>query len=174
MSYIKVLPFCFSIFIVTTCASRQAIEPRQAETPTSSSTAVVAPLLSSENRKADEDSPPTPVCRLFLTKNVIDRAALTQIIDAGLGSWLVNVEGDRSIIKGKFQGWVIKRLPPNDPCYQQTPVLPGDVVLRINSKSIEKPEQAFDVFESLRLATELRIEYSRQGKTQLTRFDIAK
>ena len=39
-----------------------------------------------------------------------------------------------------------------------------DVVQKVNGKSIEKPEQAFDVAESLRTAPVLLVDYLRDGK----------
>jgi type II secretory pathway component PulC len=175
MSNIKALPFCFSIALVATCASSQAIDLRQAETAVATSDAAVfSPLPSNEINKEKKSVSSPAACHLFSKETVIDRTALATIIDAGLGRWLANVEGDRSISKGRFQGWIIKQLHPNDPCYQHCPVRPGDVVLRINNKSIEKPEQAFEVFESLRLASGIRIEYLRQGKIQIAQFEIDK
>ena len=66
----------------------------------------------------------------------------------------------------RFQGWLIKSLYPNDPCYQDIDLRGGDVVQKVNGRSIEKPEQAFDVAESLRTATEIVVEFRRAGKPQ--------
>jgi hypothetical protein len=116
--------------------------------------------------------PPPPACQLFQKEGVLFRSALTKVINAGLGRWLGEVEGDRAILKGRFQGWIVKRLHPQDPCYQHLPIQPGDIVLRINQKRIEKPEQAFEVFESLRTARELQVNYLHQGKAEVLQIEI--
>ena len=70
------------------------------------------------------------------------------------------------LAKHRFTGWLIKSLYPNDPCYQDIDLRPGDVVQKVNGKSIEKPEQAFDVAESLRTAPDIVVDFLRDGKPQ--------
>ena len=76
------------------------------------------------------------------------------------------VEGDRALAKHRFQGWLIKSLYPGDPCYQDIDLHPGDVVQKVNGKSIEKPEQAFDVAQSLKTAPAIVVDFLRAGKPQ--------
>jgi type II secretory pathway component PulC len=76
------------------------------------------------------------------------------------------VEGDRMLANHRFQGWLIKSIYPGDPCYQEIDLRGGDVVQKVNGKSIEKPEQAFDVAESLRTAPAIVVEFLREGKPQ--------
>jgi hypothetical protein len=117
-------------------------------------------------------APPAPrTCEMFARPGVLKRAALVGLLDAGLPRWLQGVEGDRALAKHRFQGWLVKSLYPDDPCYKEVDLRPGDVVQKVNGKSIEKPEQAFDVAESLRTAPALVVEYLRDGKA--TRLSIA-
>jgi S1-C subfamily serine protease len=113
--------------------------------------------------------PPAPTCTMFVKPGVVGRAALVRLVDAGMPRWLQGVEGDRVLAKHRFQGWVIKSLHRADPCYQDIDLRQGDVVQKVNGKSIEKPEQAFEVFESVRTAPAIVVDYLRAGKPrQLT------
>jgi S1-C subfamily serine protease len=117
--------------------------------------------------------PPPATCTMFAKPGVVQRAALVRVIDAGMPRWLQGVEGDRVLAKHRFQGWVIKSLHPADPCYQEIDLRPGDVVRKVNGKPIEKPDQAFEVFESARTAPAIVVEYLRAGKTRQFKLAIS-
>ena len=108
---------------------------------------------------------------MFVKPGVVRRSALIRLIDAGLPRWMQGVEGDRALANHRFQGWLIKSLYPDDPCYQDIDLHRGDIVQKVNGKSIEKPEQAFDVVQSLKTAPAIVVEFVRDGKPQ--RFTIA-
>jgi hypothetical protein len=110
--------------------------------------------------------PPPPTCDMFLKPGLLKRAALVRLIDAGLPRWLQGVEGDRKLANHRFQGWLVKSIHPTNPCYQDVDLRQGDVVQKVNGKSIERPEQAFDVLESLRVAPAIVVEYLRDGKAR--------
>ena len=110
---------------------------------------------------------------MFVKTGVLRRAALVRVIESGLPRWMQGVEGDRALANHRFQGWLIKSLYPGDPCYQEIDLRPGDVVQKVNGKSIEKPEQAFDVAESLRTAPAIVVEFLREGKPQRISITIA-
>lgn len=152
--------------LASACASSTPeIEPAPvgpAPTPMMASAAPVA-------APAPVPAPAPRTCDMFLRPGVVKRASLVAVVNAGMARWLQSVEGDRSLGKHRFQGWVIKSLHPADPCYQQVDLRPGDVVRKVNARSIEKPEQAFEVFESMRTAPALVVDYVRAGKpAQLT------
>jgi S1-C subfamily serine protease len=117
--------------------------------------------------------PPAPSCDMFLKPGVVKRTALVRVINAGMARWLQGVDGDRALGNHRFQGWVIKRLHPADPCYREVDLRSGDVVQRVNGKSIEKPDQAFEVFESLRTAPAVAVEYLRDGKPRQVTLPIS-
>lgn len=114
---------------------------------------------------------PPPTCTMFVKPGLVRRSALIRLIDAGLPRWMQGVEGDRALANHRFQGWLIKSLYPGDPCYQAIDLQQGDVVQKVNGKSIERPEQAFDVVQSLKTAPAIVVEFLRDGKPQ--RFTIA-
>jgi len=139
-----------------------------------------APLVETSSPPPPETPPPAPakveaanlqVCTMFVKPGVVRRSALVRLIDAGLPRWMQGVEGDRALANHRFQGWLIKSLYPGDPCYRDIDLNPGDVVQKVNGKSIEKPEQAFDVVQSLKTAPALIVDFLRDGKPQ--RFTIA-
>lgn len=115
----------------------------------------------------------THTCDMFAKPGVLKRSAVIRLLDAGLPRWLQGVEGDRALANHRFQGWLVKSIYPDDPCYKELDLRPGDVVQTVNGKSIERPEQAFDVAESLRTASALTVEYLRAGKPQRLSVQIA-
>lgn len=109
-------------------------------------------------------APAPRTCDMFAKPGVLKRAPLVRAIDAGLPRWLQGVQGDRVLANHRFAGWLVKSLHPGDPCYAEVDLRPGDIVQKVNGKSIEKPEQAFDVLQSLRTAPALTVDYMREGK----------
>jgi len=120
--------------------------------------------------------PPAPEparCTAFVKPGVLKRSAVVRVVDAGVGRWLAGgVDVERKIAKSRFQGWEITRLFPGDPCYAAVDLRPHDVVIQVNGKPIEKPEQAFDVLSSLRSAPELVVEFLRDGQKQTLTLQI--
>lgn len=124
--------------------------------------------------QASDAPPPAPAaCTMFSKPGVVRRQALVRLIDAGLPRWMQGVEGDRALANHRFQGWLIKSLYPNDPCYHDIGLERGDVVQKVNGKSIEKPEQAFDVVESLRTAPTIVVDFLRNGRPKSITIAIA-
>jgi hypothetical protein len=116
---------------------------------------------------------PARACDMFAKPGVLKRVALVRLLDAGLPRWLQGVEGDRALANHRFQGWLVKSLYPEDPCYKDLDLRAGDVVQKVNGKSIEKPEQAFDVAESLRAAPSLTVDYIRDGRSRRLSIEIS-
>ena len=118
--------------------------------------------------------PPEPQCTAFARAGVMRRSAVRRVVDGGLGQWLAGgVDVDRSLAQGRFQGWIVRKLYPGDPCYRNLDLQVGDVVTRVNGKSIERPEQASDVFSSLRTAPALVVDLVRGGRPRTLTLPIA-
>jgi type II secretion system protein C len=83
----------------------------------------------------------------------------------GLGAFLQHVEfDDRPVfVGGLFHGFRIAALH-DATFFRGVDLRPGDVVTGVNGFSIERPEQAQSVFESLQVASELRVTYERDGQ----------
>ena len=92
------------------------------------------------------------------------RRDVVAVLSRGLGDFLSRLEVQPLADGGKFHGWCIVRLREGDPMWQGSELLPGDVVTAVNERAIERPEQAFAVFQTLAVAKELRVTYERGGK----------
>ena len=107
-----------------------------------------------------------------VTSGVIHRNDLVPVLDSGLGRYLQNVEMEPSFRRGTFVGFRIVSLFPGEPAYASLDLRPGDTVMRVNGKSIERPEQAAAVWDELRTASQLIVDYRRGGEEHTLRFTI--
>jgi hypothetical protein len=116
-------------------------------------------------------APPPGACPSRVAAGV-RRTALARTLDAGLGSWLRGVDVEPRLDGKRFQGWLVRRLHPEDPCFADVDLRAGDVVSRINRRPIERPEQAFAVWTALRTAREIVVDYTRSGEARTFRIDV--
>ncbi len=107
-----------------------------------------------------------------VSTGVISRDELLPVLDEGLGRFLQNVEIEPAFHKGAFVGFRIVSLFPGEPAFASLDLRPGDTVTRINGKPIERPEQAASVWENLRTAPNLVVDYRRNGEEHALRFTI--
>ena len=84
-------------------------------------------------------------------------------LSRGLGDFLTRLELEPSLTGGKFRGWRIAKLRAGNPLWDGVNLAAGDVVLAVNGRPIERPEQALAAFQSLAVAPELRVAYERDG-----------
>ncbi len=135
---------------------------------------VAAPERGTEERLAEPPPPPpAPTCQAFAAPGVLRRAALVRAVDGGLGRWLQGVDVAPERRDGRFQGWMVRRLHPDDPCFAEVDLRPGDVVTRVNGRSLERPEQANEVFGSLRTARSLVVELVRNGQPRTLSLSVS-
>jgi hypothetical protein len=135
-----------------------------------------------EEENAPLDDPPPsepkkPQSRLDqpyerVSTGTIAREELLPVLDGGLGRFLQHVETEAAFHKGTFVGFRIVSLFPGEPAFASLDLRPGDTVTRINGKSIERPEQAAAVWETLRTASNLVVDYRRNGEKHALRFTI--
>jgi len=95
------------------------------------------------------------------------RSAVRALVVLGLGAFLQRFELDERpvIVGGKFHGFRVAAL--HDPSFwRDVDLRPGDVVTSVNGFPIERPEQALNVFDSLDVASELRVAYERDGHSR--------
>lgn len=121
-------------------------------------------------KSSPESGMEQPVPRVMT--GVISREDLLPVLDRGLGRFLQHVETRPSFHKGAFVGFRIVSLFPGEPAFASLDLRPGDTVTRINGKSIERPEQAAAVWEALRTASSLVVDYRREGRAHALRFAI--
>jgi type II secretory pathway component PulC len=95
------------------------------------------------------------------------RADVHAAVSMGLGAFLQHVELESQPVMagGKFHGFRIAAL--HDAAFWKgVDLRPGDVVTSVNGFPIERPEQAQAAFESLDVASELRVTYEREGRAR--------
>jgi type II secretion system protein C len=109
--------------------------------------------------------PPAPAAAAAAADHILRRGAVLDAVSKGLGVLLRHVELEDQPVRvdGKFHGFRIAAL--RDPQFWAgVDLKPGDVVTSVNGFPIERPEQAQTAFESLQVASELRVAYERDGR----------
>lgn len=97
--------------------------------------------------------------------HTVPRSAVRAVVSAGLGMFLRRIDLDDQpvFVGGKFHGFRIAAL--RDPQFWRgVDLKPGDVVTSVNGFPIERPDQAETAFESLEVASELRVTVERDGQ----------
>jgi type II secretory pathway component PulC len=107
-----------------------------------------------------------------LATSAIRRSSVQAVLAAGPGAFLQNLAVDDQpvFLQGKFHGFRIAALEGDS--WKGVDLRPGDVVTHVNGFSLEHPEEAAEAFYSLRVASELTVEYERDGEPHEIRFGI--
>jgi hypothetical protein len=105
-------------------------------------------------------------------EGTIARGDLLPVLEGGLGRFLGGVGTEPDLDQGRFVGWRIVRLYPNDPRFEGIALQIGDTVTRVNGQGVERPEQAFQVWNGLRVSSELVVEFTRAGERHEMRYEI--
>ncbi|MEO8801704.1 MAG: hypothetical protein ABI551_27695 [Polyangiaceae bacterium] len=126
-----------------------------------------------ESAPASSATTPTTTVSEAPPSNVLHRSEVHRIVAKGLGAFLSRVEVDDKPAKspdGKFIGFRIAALKGDG--WKNVDLKPGDVVKSVNGFPIERPEQALEVFQSLDVASELRVGVQRAGAEHELRYAI--
>lgn len=115
---------------------------------------------------AVEAPPPEPPRR----QGAIERAALEQVLAGGLGRFLQHVSTEPHLEEGRFVGFRVTRLVA--PYFEGVDLREGDTLVSVNGLPIERPEQALQAWDGLRVASELTLEVLRTGEPRQLRFVI--
>ncbi len=103
----------------------------------------------------------------------IARSELLAVLDAGLGRFLGRVGTEPAREGEAFVGFRVVSLEDAlRAADADGGVREGDVIVRVNGQPIERPEQALAVWEGLRVASTVAIEYLRAGERREVRFAI--
>ncbi len=132
----------------------------------------VPPQTSSGEPPARAVARPEPPPAAQPADGAIERELLLAVLDRGLGRFLQGVETQPATQDGGFVGFRLLSFYPEDPRFEGLAVRAGDVITRVNGQPIERPEQALRVWEGLRVASELVIEYHRDGEPLVVRYPI--
>ncbi len=95
----------------------------------------------------------------------IRRSAVKRAIQAGPPAFLQKVElDDRPVVaQGRFRGFRLNALRGDKSFWSGVDLKPGDVVTKVNGLPVERPEDMIRVFDSLKSAKEVRVDYEREG-----------
>jgi type II secretory pathway component PulC len=104
--------------------------------------------------------------------DVIRRSTIRSVLAAGPGAFLqkVSVDDHPVFSAGRFHGFRITALEAES--FRGVDLQPGDVVTRIEGMPIEHPEEAIAAFDALQVASELRVDYERDGVPRMLRYRI--
>jgi S1-C subfamily serine protease len=120
--------------------------------------------------EAPDPEPPAP--EPTRPSNTIVRSELDAVLEAGLGRFLQGVETQPHVVDGRFVGFRLVSFYPDEERLSSVDLGPGDVVTRVNGQPIERPDQALSVWNGLRVASELWIEYLRGDEERELRYAI--
>ena len=115
-----------------------------------------------------EEMAPPPATPPRPPAPVLTRTALNAALDAGPGAFLARVDVRAARAAGRFVGWEILSLWPN----ARIELRPGDVVLAVNGRTLERPESLPALFKELRAAREVVVDYRRGLDRREARFPV--
>jgi type II secretory pathway component PulC len=127
------------------------------------------PTSSSDTPKEPLTSRPAPITP---SPGTLRRAELVRVLDAAPGNFLRHVQTEPRFHGGRFTGWRLTAFYPGDSRFSGVDLQAGDVVVRVNGRSIEQPEQLMVVWDALRQAPELVVELERDGRPRTLRWTI--
>src|SRR5439155_5339840 len=107
-----------------------------------------------------------------LRTGTIARDRLVAVLDAGPGMFLRQLEVAPRMSGDRFMGWQLVQLIDHTGPLGGVDVIPGDVLLAINGKPLERPDELQTVWDSLRTANELTAQLSRGDAKLELRFTI--
>ncbi|MDQ3036922.1 MAG: hypothetical protein M3Y87_31300 [Myxococcota bacterium] len=105
------------------------------------------------------------------SEGVIRRAALDEVLAGGPGLFLQKVATEADLREGRFVGFRLTELR-DAALFEGVDLAQGDTVVEVNGYAIERPEDAFTVWTSLHVASELSLVVLRGDERRELRFAI--
>jgi type II secretion system protein C len=115
----------------------------------------------------------TPGAAPAAAPGVISRAQLDEVLSASPGAFLQHVDSAPRFRGGRFAGWRLVAFFPGDSRFRDIDLRAGDVVLRVNGSTVERPEELMRLWQELRSAHELVIDIERDGQPRRLRWTIS-
>ncbi len=153
-----------TLFLVLVgCGAAQKAEPSESQTLIDESEYTSENSAEVVAESAEKTSPALP-------PGAILRAELQVVLAAGPAALLQRVVTEPVRKKGKFVGFRITEFTRGAPA--TIDLRSGDVILSVNGRRIERPENYFQVFEELQVASELRFELLRDNEIKTLYYPI--
>lgn len=149
--------------IVLGCGAAQKEESRGSGTLIDESEHVQTPAATAAMESTEASPSPVP-------PGSIHRADLQAVLAAGPAALLQRVTMEPVRENGRFVGFRIAGFVGRPP--SAIDLRPGDIVLTVNGRRIERPENYFQVFEELQVASELRFELLRSAEVKTLLYPI--
>jgi hypothetical protein len=124
-----------------------------------------------EPEHAREEAIEEPAPPPLESEGTILRAELDAVLEGGLGRFLQHLRTAPHLDEGRFIGHRIVALDEGG-IFEGVDLAPGDTLLRINGMPIERPEQALAAWDALRVASELTVDFLREGEARQLRYAI--
>jgi hypothetical protein len=93
---------------------------------------------------------------------VIHRDDLDAILNEGIGRFLQQVSVTAALERGRFVGWRLLELRPRADRDWTDALMPGDIVVRMNGHSLERPGDFKRAWDSMRDARSLQFDIRRE------------
>lgn len=132
----------------TACAKDPLLDPKMPGPESHEPVAAAAPLA-----HADANVP----------KGSVSRPYLDHVLREGPGWLLEKVPVEEVVTNGKFVGWKVRELPAD---WSGGELRVGDVVTRINEKTLETPNDFWAAWTTLGVTTSVTIAYLRGQETR--------
>ena len=162
----RAAPFRVVLLAATTAAIATACGPKVA--PNNSAFDEDLESRTQEPTEAAPAEPPRPEAPpgKGLRTGTIERAKLLAVLDGGPGNFLRQLEVTPRMDGERFVGWQLVQLIDRKGPLVDVDIVPGDVLLAVNGRTISRPDQLQSVWDSLRTANELRAQLWR-GESKL-------
>jgi type II secretory pathway component PulC len=102
----------------------------------------------------------------------VQRSDLKAVLAAGPQRFMSRILLDPFFIDGKFVGFQLTRFYEGDPRFASIDLRRNDVVLRVNGLPIGRPEEFMYVWDELRSADEIRIDFLRGMERRVLRVEV--
>lgn len=159
----RLTPHLGRVLALIVCSLAPAIARAQEALPAEEAAGRPMPELKLNPRTlASLDLEPEPKQKIEV--GVISRVVLQAELQRGIGAFLRQVRTKPAMQRGRFVGWRVLELFKKRPEVHVLGVKPGDTVLKVNGRSLERPEQFKSVWDTLGAAPELVIEIERDGR----------
>ncbi len=91
----------------------------------------------------------------------IEHSVFYEVLAQGPQRFIAGLEVVGAFEGKKFIGFRIVQILPESPLYQNRFIKAGDVILKINGQSVERPDQFMKIWEKLQKTNEIEVLWKR-------------